>query len=362
MYNTSWFGNMAEVMGMPRDSRFIPFPPPTVFLLAPIAWLSALNALRLWTLINVGLGAYSIRLLALLTHRDWRWCGTIVLLSGHAIINNFKFGQAYIALMATIILFVVDLARGKGSRSALWLGTGIALKYFPAVYVPLLVLRKQWRVIAGAGLVVVGLWLGASVFLGSGTVMDFLTRVAAPHLQGDIVGQSNNTAQFQSWNSFFRRAFVLDPLTNPTPLLNWPSGYVWGLGAVYCALAWIFSAGWKSIAQHDRAGRFNQQFAYISVASFVILPATATYHALLLAPALVLHLARSERYNRFEFATLCFYCAIGIFPYSWTSRFAESGWLLPLAFPRLWLIIGMFAAMTLGFRATSVQSPLQEGS
>ena len=362
MYDNAWFGSMAEHMGMPRDSRFIPFPPPTIFLLAPIAWLSALNALRLWTLINLALCAYSIRLLAKLTHRDWRRCGTIVLLSGHAIINNFKFGQAYVALMAVVVMFVFDLEREEENRSALWLGTGIALKYFPLVYVPLLMLRKRWRVITGAGVVVLGLWLAASVFLGWGTVMDFLTRVAAPHLQGDIVGQSNNAVQFQSWNSLFRRAFVYDPLTNPAPLLNAPSGYALALAAVYCALAYSFTLGWKSLAKHGRAERFREQFAYISVAAFVIMPATATYHALLLAPALVLHLAPSERYNRFELATLLLYSLIGFFPYSWTSSFAGSGWLLPLAFPRLWLVSGMFVAMTLGFRTLSAQPLSQERS
>ena len=41
LYDNGWFGAMAERMGMPPDSRFIPFPPPTIFLMAPIAWLSA---------------------------------------------------------------------------------------------------------------------------------------------------------------------------------------------------------------------------------------------------------------------------------------------------------------------------------
>ena len=105
--------------------------------MAPVAWLGALNALRVWTVINVVLGAYSIRLLSRLTQRDWRWCGAIVLLSGHAIINNFKFGQAYLALMLSVILFMLELERRKQNQPAVWLGVGIAVKYFPAVYIPM---------------------------------------------------------------------------------------------------------------------------------------------------------------------------------------------------------------------------------
>src|SRR5262249_6744938 len=108
IYDNVWFGRMAERMGLSRNARFIPFPPPTIFLMAPIAWLDALSALRVWTVINVLLTVFSIRFLAMLSHRDWRWCGTIVLLSGHAIINNFKFGQAYIALMLALIMFLLD--------------------------------------------------------------------------------------------------------------------------------------------------------------------------------------------------------------------------------------------------------------
>jgi hypothetical protein len=344
IYQNAWFGTMAEHMGLSRDSRFIPFPPPTIFLMAPVALLGALNALRLWTVINIVFAAVSIRLLALLSYRDWRWCGTILLLSGNAIINNFKFGQAYIALMLTLILFVRDAERGKRTGSALWLGTGIALKYFPAVYLPLLVVRRQWRLIIWAAAAVLAFWLSAGAFMGPRTVMDFLTRIAVSHFQGNIVGQSNDAVLFQSWNSLFRRAFVHEP---------W--GYALGLGVIYCALVCIFSLGWKSLAHYDHAKQFKQQFAYITVAAFVVLPASATYHCLLLAPALVFYLAPLARYNRFELITLFSYVAIGLFPYSWTSRFAEQPWLLPLAYPRLLLISVMFIAMTSGFRRRALQ-------
>jgi hypothetical protein len=306
---------------------------------APVAWLSALNALRVWTAINIALAGYSIRLLAALSGRDWRWCGSILLLSGHAIINNFKFGQAYIALMLTLILFVSDIENGKQTPSGVWLGTGIAVKYFPAVYLPLLIMRRQWRVVLVAVAVVFVLWLSATMFLGWGTVADFLARIAVPHLQGNIVGQSNDAVLFQSWNSLLRRAFVEER-----------AGYLFGLAAVYGALAYIFSRGWKSLAHYEKGARFRQQFAYITVAAFVILPASATYHFLLLAPALVLYLAPVARYGHYELMVLLSYCAIGFFPYSWTSRFAEHPWILPLAYPRLLLVCVMFVAMTLGLR------------
>jgi hypothetical protein len=132
--------------------------------------------------------------------------------------------------------------------------------------------------------------------------------------------------------------------------LNVPAGYASGLALIYCVLAYIFGLGWKALAQYDSIERFKHEAAFITVAAFVILPATATYHALLLAPALVLYLAPSTRYNRFELATLLSYVAIGFFPYSWTLGFVERGWLLPLAYPRLWLICGMFIAMTMGLR------------
>jgi hypothetical protein len=277
-------------------------------------------------------------LLAILTGRDWRWCGAIVLLSGHAIVNNFKFGQAYIALMLTLIMFVSDIEKGKQTESGLWLGTGIAVKYFPAVYVPVLIVRKQWRTILVAVAAVLVLLLTATMFLGWGTVIDFVARIAVPHLQGNIVGQSKDAVLFQSWNSLLRRAFVEEG-----------AGYLLGLGVIYGALAYIFSRGWKSLAHYAKQARFRQQFAYITVASFVILPASATYHFLLLAPALVLYLAPSVRYGPYQLITLLSYCAIGFFPYSWTSRFTEQLWLLPLAYPRLLLISLMFVAMTLGF-------------
>jgi hypothetical protein len=120
---------------------------------------------------------------------------------------------------------------------------------------------------------------------------------------------------------------------------------------VYCGLAYIFRIGWKALTKLDSAERFYQQFAYISVASFVVLPATATYHTLLLVPALLLHLAPCSRFKGFGLVTLLAYCAIGVWPYSWTSGFVTRGWLLVLAYPRLWLVTAMFLAMTAELRA-----------
>jgi hypothetical protein len=135
------------------------------------------------------------------------------------------------------------------------------------------------------------------------------------------------------------------------PLFDASAGYGWALGIVYCVLACVFSIGWKALTKLDSAERFYQEFAYISAASFVILPATATYHALLLVPALLLHLAPCARFRGFALVTLLSYCAIGVWPYSWTSGFVMRGWLLVFAYPRLWLVTVMFFAMTAELRA-----------
>src|SRR5262249_40479518 len=148
----------------------------------------------------------------------------------------------------------------------------IAVKYFPVAYLPSLVLRRRWRVIAGTIAIVFVLWLVATVCMGWVTVGDFVRHIAPPHLGGNIVWQSNNGVLFKSWNSFLRRVFIFDRLTNPAPLFDASAGYGWALGIVYCGLAYVFSIGWKALTKLDSAERFYQEFAYISVAAFVILP------------------------------------------------------------------------------------------
>ena len=50
---------------------------------------------------------------------------------------------------------------------------GIAVKYFPAVYIPLLVLRREWRVITGTAAVVVLLWVAGVLFRGGPRLSTF---------------------------------------------------------------------------------------------------------------------------------------------------------------------------------------------
>jgi hypothetical protein len=340
LYDDNWFQGQIYSYGMHQLGKFSPYPPVTAIIMTPIAFFAPIDALRIWTVLNVGVLAIGILLLSDISNRPWIWSALLFVLSGHALINNFKFGQFYLVLTVLILAGYRYWSRGEQTKGGFLLGLGATVKYFPLIFILQFLARKEWK-IALAGVCTIALATAMSlIILGANVHVQFLSSILGPHLAGDIQNPFSST--FQSWNSLFRRLFIYDPVQNPQSLLNSSALYTMCLCCIYgIVLSALVLSFWRSSFQ-SRAMPKELQFSLLGIAGLLLLPASATYHYLLLILPVGI-LLNSSKWTLPQKTLAVLYVLIGFVPYSLFAHFETAGILAVLAYPRLLLMTGLFA-------------------
>jgi glycosyl transferase family 87 len=348
VYEADWFQSQIYREGIDQQGIFAPLPPVTALLMVPIAFLSPLPALRAWTIVNMILLAANIVLLSRCTGRGWPFCMLLFLSSGIALLNNFRFGQCYLLITLLIMAGYLGEQSSRPGRSGIAFGTAAALKYFPVAFIPLFMIRREWKLILAFVSTVAALTLLAALPLGVEVYRRFLT-VLPGHLEGEILNPFGAT--LQSWNSLLRRMFVPDPLLNPSPVLDWQSGYYLVKYTIYLLVLILTIRSYRdaSKALGPKAPPF--QFALVSVAGLLLLPASATYHFLLLVlPVALLLRTETGRWRPEQKVLLLLFLTISWIPYRLFRPFDGRGLLSILAYPRLGLLVAMFLTLRLFLR------------
>ncbi len=341
LYDDDWFQEQIRQYGMDQMGKFSPFPPVTALVMIPLTFLSPANALRVWTFLDLAMLAYAVLLVNRIAAKPWYWGTALVLFSGHALANNFKFGQIYLGLTLLMLIGYLSWIQGKSTRSGIAFGIGAAVKYFPIIVLIEFAQRRQWKLMAWF-LVTVGLitLLGVTI-IGFDVHVQFLQTVLGRHLSGDI--QDPFSPTFQSWNSLFRRIFIYDPIRNPTPLVNSALGYGMALASVYISTVLFLAAGLIQARRKSESFADSVQFALVCIGGLLLLPASATYHFLLLVPPLAI-LLKGTPWTFAQKSLAVLYASIGFLPYHSLEALAGKTHLFLLAYPRLILMIGVFAA------------------
>jgi hypothetical protein len=350
-YDDSWFQEQIRSYGIEEMGKFSPYPPITAFIMMPLASLQPLNALRVWTIINVAVLLSLIVLLSRAVNKSWLWSTLMILLSGHALVNNFRFGQFYLILTLLTLWSLTLWQRDRRWSSGVLMGIGAAIKYFPFVFLPLCMIRKEWRIAYWiVGTVIVLITLSIAV-LGFEPYRHFIEGVLIPHLSGNI--QNRFSMNFQSWNSLLARLLIFDSTLNPNPVFNSPLGYSLGLLAVYCAVVTLLVIGLRRTAQTWGSSALSVEFSLLCIGGIVLFPASATYHFLLLSIPISILLALGEKSWSIEQKILvALYACIGFIPYSLLRVFDGNGLLTLFAYPRL-ILTTMILVVALLFVARS---------
>jgi hypothetical protein len=348
-YDDGWFQEQIRSSGIEGMGKFSPYPPVTAFIMIPFAWLEPLNALRAWTIINLGVLLCTITLLSRMLNKDWLWSSLVILLSGHALVNNFRFGQFYLVLTFLTLWSLLLWQRDRRVFSGALMAIGATIKYFPIVFLPLCIVRKEWKIVLSFVGTVIALILSSIAVLGIEPYRHFLETVLLPHLSGNI--QNRFSMNFQSWNSLLARLMIFDSTLNPNPVFNFPIGYSLGLAAVYAAVVTFLVIGLRRTAHDWGSNALRVEFALLSIGGIVLFPASATYHFLLLSIPIAILLALGEKKWTIEQKILAgLYACIGFIPYSLLRVFDGNGLLTFLAYPRL-LLTTMILAVALLFVA-----------
>ncbi len=350
LYDDAWFQEQIHKSGIPEQGKFSPFPPPTALLFAPLSLLPPLEALRVMTVLNLILLLASIVLLSKILALTPARAALLVLVSGAGLWNCFGFGQLYVAVSASVILGYYLFIKGRPLLAGIAFGILIPLKYYPVIFLPYFVIKKEWRVVLGAAGTAVAIGALSVAVMGWDVHRDFILHVLGSHLASDFSGQTPYATAFQSWDSLLHRMFVYHPEENPSPLVNVPVLLpvlkVLIAGSILTATSIMV---WKLRTAPDSIFR-EASFAMLGILPLVLAPGTATYHFVLLwlPGGLLLRYLQATGLRKLFYCAGALYSLLGFIPYRAFSRMSEALGFAPIAYPRLFVILALLAVSCAG--------------
>jgi len=339
IYDDEWFQQKIIEYGISEPGKFSPFPPPTAFIMIPEALLSPLSAKRVYILINLIIIFWNVYLLKKISGFSFISTFNIILLSGAALVNNFLFGQFYLILLLFILLGYINLIRNNETAAGIFWGIGAAVKYFTLIYLPVLIFKKSWKTLVSLVSTVIFINLAALIFFGMEAYTSFLKNVLLSHFNGELSSQSDYAVQFQSWNSFLRNLFVYDAAENASPLIS--SLFLFNFSRVIIYLLFPGAAFFVLYRLKDEKDFIPAAVIVLSILLFVLSPASASYHLLLIILPVILLLKLSRKNIKFSSAIILLYILIGFSPFL-INKMSSGDLPLFLKYYRLWLEVILF--------------------
>ena len=167
-------------------------PPHSHLMLLPLTVFSPQVALLVWSILGVLCLYASIRMIQRelglqlsSNQRDWFVIGLLGFTGmGTAIVT----GHMSFPLMLLITIAWRNARHGRWGQAGAWLGLGMSIKPFLLIFIPYLVLKRNWRALAAAGLSVVVRLPGGFPGLRHGKP----PLVAARSLSGRVMGLASH--------------------------------------------------------------------------------------------------------------------------------------------------------------------------
>lgn len=236
------------------------WPPFFALLCVPLTLLarpSPVLARGVWLLLNAGLLALVLRLLAGLVYgRDPRSPGrpellVPLILTGRYVLGNFEHLQINLVVFALALAGLSLQASGRPVRGGLVLGFAAAVKVMPVAFVPYLAYRRRWRAtLASAAATVAFSWSPALVF-GGPRFDDYLEHWRGAVAAGWGAGRMNQS-MLAMWDRLLGHR--LWPLTAPgIDDLPESGARIVGL-AVIASLAVVIALALLAFRGHPRPG------------------------------------------------------------------------------------------------------------
>jgi hypothetical protein len=347
LYDGAWFREQTRRYGVgppENPGEFTPYPPPTALLLMPLTGFKPLTALRIVTALN---GVWLVCSMLLLS-RIFAWrlidSALFILASGWALLSGLRFGHPYILISTFCLLGYYLYLKRRPWLAGLCLGVFAPIKYYPLMVLAGFAVRRQWRVVLGGGIAIAAVALLSIGVLGWKVHQIFLFDVLLNHLAGHLVPGPRFTAVFQSFDTLFERLFILDAARNPHPLVAAPLAATVAIAGTKGLLVLAAAAALIKLARRATARAIAPTIGILGVLVLLIAPGSGTYAFVLLwlPVALLIDYFLSERARLPAYLVLSTYVLIGFIPYGHTYRFEGDGGLTVLAYPRLFLLLGMF--------------------
>lgn len=277
-YDYTWFNTKAKDMGIPGGAKFSPFPPVTAYLYLPLTLFKPLLAKRIFLVLNISLLvliAFGIR-----KKTDWPLQKVLLFLSLFTVPMGtcLNLGQIYLVIGFLLLLALGQLLTLKKPKLlGFCVGILAAIKYFPILFLGYGLRNKKKKSILLFALI--GILIPSLVVLlfDSEAYTIFFNHFVS-HTQGDLLIQGKHPVGFQSIDSLLNNMFVYDQIKNPSPpfksTLLKP---IIKMALLATIITSLFIALKKN---HYKTTPVLVSIGIIG--AFVILPASASYHFLML--------------------------------------------------------------------------------
>lgn len=155
------------------DYTITKYPPLFGFLFVPLAFLPMAVAATVWFWLNLALSVVAARIAARVadggrpeaagdpSSRLW----VPYVLTAPVVISNLETSQVNIVIMALLYWALLLHTRGRDWGGGFTLGIATALKLTSGIFIPYFLLKREWRVVAGAALGILVGWVAVPATL-----------------------------------------------------------------------------------------------------------------------------------------------------------------------------------------------------
>ena len=282
-YNNEWFEKKAIQIGVKEGAKFSPFPPATAFLYIPLTIFSPIKAKRIWVICNVlliGLLTFRMRKISSLNYFE---IALILSLFTIPMASNIRLGQSYLLFSVIIIEFLLAIKKEKYRFGGGMLGIAASLKYLPLIYFFYNYPKSNKKLIVS---IVISILLVSLLPLFWGETEAYFVFIQEfwNHSNGNISGQGQFSYTFQSIDAILANIFIYDQQFNPKALFNLPT--LKGILKLLFVMI-VFVTTMRTTKSQRKESNDLTKGLYI-IAGLLVIPASASYHLLLLIPATLL--------------------------------------------------------------------------
>jgi hypothetical protein len=363
VYDWTWFQRQKDHAGIDRPLvGFMPSTLTSVLTIVPLSSLPPLRANRWWLVISFGCLSMTVVVMKVITNLTWLRIGVLTFLAVAPLHSNFLLGQVHVVMLLLLALGAWLYFGERHFLSGIALAIAAALKMYPALFLLLFLVKKQWRAAAGLACGMAGVVVLSFRLFGADACRTYFREILPWSFRGEIIDPY--ATAWDSLNALLRRLFIFEPELNPAPVAHLPLLYAILHPLLYTLILVAFLCAMRS--KNTDLSRQKLEWGIFCFLLLLLSSEPFTYHfvVLILAAILVVDYLTARRQFGWAGAVVALY-AFACVPYDRIYRTNPRGWESLLCFPRLCcmlLLAGSLLWILLSSSEESLRSRLRSRS
>jgi len=327
-YQTEKFNAEIKKLNPYAQGLFVMYPPATALIMLPLLNYTLLDAKKIWVVFSTFLFLLIFYLTTYIFKINKWYSFFIVAGVGFNLANDLMLGQVYIFTVFITLIALVSILKNKQFIPGVLLGIIASIKLFPLLFIPIFLIKKKFKL--AMSLIVSFLIMNLLVFFlcGAEVFYSFFEAFKINYLQKKVAGVLPTSSQYQSIEAFKNSVLSKGSISGFTKNCVVFVSNVW---SPLWFLLLVFTLFLK------RTSNYFIEIGISGILLFLLITevGSASYHMLLLIPALTLIFYNGFLNYKTKIALLFIWFAIGFFPTIYLKLEIDN---LILNFNRLWLL------------------------